>query len=58
MNEYKKFDGLTLPTKFKQKVLTNEFDITIDKVEHNAKIPDERFKLPEDIQKLVDKEKK
>ncbi len=56
--EHRKVDGITMPSKIKQKVLTNEIVISLDKVEHNTKIPDEKFKLPEDIQKLADKAKK
>src|SRR5262245_27779017 len=58
VSDYKKVDGLLIPHKVRQKALTQEVIITLDKVEHNVKLHADRFNLPEDIKKLVEKEKK
>jgi zinc protease len=58
VSDYRKVDGLLMPFKLRQKVLTQEMVIAFDKVEQNVKLPANRFDLPEDIKKLVDKEKK
>jgi hypothetical protein len=56
--DYKKVDGLVVPATARNKVAFNEMVVTVEKVEHNVKVPEDRFKLPEDVQKLVDQEKK
>jgi Protein of unknown function (DUF620) len=58
LSDYKKVDGLLIPFKTRQKVLTQEIVITLDKVEHNVKLPENRFDLPDEIKKLAEKEKK
>jgi hypothetical protein len=58
LSDYKKVDGLLIPCKTRQKVLTQEIVITLDKIEHNVKLPENRFDLPEEIKKLAEKEKK
>jgi outer membrane lipoprotein-sorting protein len=57
-SDFKKVDGITMPFKTKQSALGTEFTVTIDKVEHNVQIPDNRFDLPDDIKKLVGKSDK
>jgi len=57
-SDYKKVDGILIPHKLQQKAAGQEIVIVFDKVEQNAKIPDNRFDLPDDIKKLADKEKK
>jgi hypothetical protein len=57
-SDYKKVDGILIPHKLQQKMAGQEVVIVLDKVEHNAKIPADRFDLPEDVKKLADKEKK
>jgi hypothetical protein len=57
VSEYKKVDGVLIPHKVRQKVLTQEIIMTLEKVDHATAIPDDRFKLPEDVRKLADKEK-
>jgi hypothetical protein len=58
LSDYKKVDGLLIPFKTRQKVLTQEIVITLDKVEHNVKLPENRFDLPDEIKKLAEKSKK
>ncbi len=57
-SEYKKVDGVLLPFKTREKADSMEFVIALDKVEHNVKVPDSRFNLPDAIKKLADKAKK
>jgi hypothetical protein len=57
-SDYKKVDGVLLPFKTREKADSMEFVIALDKVEHNVKVPDSRFNLPEVIKKLADKAKK
>jgi hypothetical protein len=58
ISDYKKVDGILLPHKVRQKILTQEVVMAFDKIEHNVKLPDNRFEVPEEIKKLADKEKK
>jgi hypothetical protein len=57
VSDYKKVDGLLIPHTMRQKALTQVILITFDKIEHNAKLPEDRFAIPEDIKKLADKDK-
>jgi Protein of unknown function (DUF620) len=58
IGDYKKVDGVLLPFKVRQKILTNEITITLDKIEHNVKLPENRFDLPNEVKKLAEKDKK
>ena len=58
MSDYKKVDGILMPHKIRQKVLTQEIVITFEKIEQNVKVPANRFALPDDIKKLAEKEQK
>ena len=53
MSEYKEFGGVLSPTKIVQKAAGQEIAITVDSMEVNVDIPDERFDLPEAVQALV-----
>jgi hypothetical protein len=53
MSEYREFEGVLSPTKMIQKAAGQNIAITVDSVEVNADIPDERFDLPEAVQALV-----
>jgi hypothetical protein len=53
ISDYKKIGEITYPHKMQQKVGPQQVVITFDKVELNAKIPSERFALPEAVKKLV-----
>jgi hypothetical protein len=58
VSDYKKVDDVLIPFKTRQKIANSEVIITLDKVEHNVTLPDNRFDLPEEVKKLADKEKK
>jgi hypothetical protein len=53
MSDYRNVDGVKIPFKSRQKFLSNEMIVTMDKVEHNVKLPENRFDLPEEIKKLT-----
>ncbi len=46
-----------MPHKARVVVMGSERVMTVDSIEHNVKMPEDRFKLPEDIQTLVHKKK-
>ena len=52
---YKNFGGVLAPAKVTQKAASQEFTITLDKVEVNVDIPVNRFALPPEVRALVDK---
>jgi hypothetical protein len=54
-SDYKDFGGIMEPAKVTQKAGPQEFTITLDSVEVNPAIPPDRFALPAEIRKLVDK---
>ena len=56
-SDYKRVDGILLPHKTRVMVMGSERIMTIESIKHNVKMPKDRFKLPEDIQTLVDKKK-
>jgi hypothetical protein len=53
MADYKEVDGVKIPHKLTQRVLTQEIIITAKSIKHNVDMPKNRFDLPEDIKKLV-----
>jgi hypothetical protein len=53
MSEYKEFEGVLSPTKMVQNAAGQTINISIDSVQVNVDIPDERFDLPEAVQALV-----
>ena len=55
VTDYKNFNGLWVPAKTTQKAAGQEFTISIDKVQLNPEIPEERFALPAEIKALVEK---
>ena len=54
-DDYKTFDDVQMPTKTVVTAGPQEFVMIFDKVIHNTKIPDEKFKLPSEIQALLTK---
>ena len=54
-SDYKDFGGILEPAKVTQKTGPQEFTITLDSVEVNPAIPPEKFALPAEVRKLVDK---
>mgnify|MGYP003352652075 CR=1 FL=1 len=55
---YKDFGGIKVPAKTVQKAAGQEFSITIENVEYDAKAPASAFALPADVKALADKAKK
>ncbi len=56
VSDYRKVDGVLVPHKVKQVIaMLQELTITIDKIESNTKIPDEKFAIPADVKPLLDK---
>lgn len=57
-SEYREVDGIKMPHKIRQVVgKLQEVTIQVESVKHNQDIPEEKFKLPEDIRQLVEKQK-
>lgn len=56
VDDYKKVDGILMPHRLREKVLTQEFVLTFEKIEHNVELPADRFDLPADIKKLAARE--
>jgi len=53
--DYRKEGGILTPHKMTQKVIGQEFTVTINEVNYNVEIPKSRFELPEDIKALLKK---
>ena len=56
-SDYKRVDGILMPHKARILVMQQERIMTVESIKHNVKIAKDRFKLPADIQKLVDSKK-
>jgi len=57
LSDYRKVDGIMMAHKVSISVMGQERVMTIESVQHNVEMPEDRFALPEDVQALVDKEK-
>ncbi len=55
LSEYKADAGLLQPHKVQQKALGQEFLVTLDHVEYNVDIPNDRFDLPADVKAVTPK---
>lgn len=53
MSDYKEFDGVRVPGKLTRELPTMAVALTIDSVEFNADIPEDRFNVPAEIQAMV-----
>lgn len=53
VGEYRNVDGVLTPFMIKQKVLQQEFTITLKSMQTNLEIAKDRFDLPEDVKALV-----
>ncbi len=49
LQDYLEFDGVKVATKLVQKVLGNQFVITIENVETNIELPEDVFEVPDDF---------
>jgi len=57
-SEYKAIDGVLYAHKQRALVMGTERLMTTESIKHNVEMPKDRFKLPAEIQELVDKQKK
>jgi zinc protease len=57
-SDYRKVDGILIPFKLKQKVLTQSLVITMTDIKHNAELPADTFAVPDGIKELIAKAKK
>jgi hypothetical protein len=53
VSDYRKVDGVLVPFLLKQKVLGQEFTVTVESIKNNIEIPSGRFALPEDVKALA-----
>ena len=53
VSDYRTVDGVLTPFLVKQKVLGQEFTITLQSVKTNVEIPKDRFAVPDDVQALA-----
>jgi len=57
-SDYRKVDGILLQHRIRQVVAgMQELLTVVESIEHNVEMPKDRFKLPEDVRALVDKQK-
>ena len=57
LSDYREVDGVLLPHKSRRVGFGPEMLINIESVKHNVDLPKDRFKLPEEIQALLDSKK-
>ena len=55
VSDYQKVDGILIPHKARTRLAGQEMIITMTSVEHNVNIPAELFKIPDEIQVLLDR---
>ncbi len=55
VSDYKKFNGILMPTKIRQSILGSQVEMTLKSVEQNVNIPQDRFALPKDVKDLLKK---
>ena len=53
VSDYRKVDGVLIPFLLKQKVLGQEFSVTVESIKNNVDIPADRFALPEDVKAVA-----
>ena len=57
LSDYREVDGIMIAHKITMHVMGQERVITVQSIENNVEMPQDRFMLPEDIKALVDKKK-
>jgi hypothetical protein len=57
LSDYKEVDGILIPHTIRQRAIGQEFLIVLEQIQHNTKIPPDRFDLPDDVKALVEKSK-
>jgi outer membrane lipoprotein-sorting protein len=58
LEDYRKEGDFLRPHKVSNKAMGQQFSVTLDKVEFNPEIPASKFDLPEEVQALLNKDKK
>jgi hypothetical protein len=53
VSDYRNVDGVLTPHLIRQKVLQQEFTITLQSTKTNVEIPKDRFDLPDDVKALA-----
>jgi hypothetical protein len=53
VSDYRTVDGVLVPFQVRQKVLGQEFTITVESLKTNVEIPKDRFALPDDVKALA-----
>ena len=53
VGDYRKVDGVLVPFLVKQKVLGQEFTVTLQSVKNNVELAKDRFALPDDVKALA-----
>jgi hypothetical protein len=53
VSDYRTVDGVLMPFLVKQKVLGQEFTVTLQSVKTNVDIPKDRFAVPDDVKALA-----
>lgn len=53
VSDYREVDGVLMPHVIRQKVLQQEFTITVQNMKTNVEIPKDRFDLPDDVKALA-----
>jgi hypothetical protein len=57
-SDHRRVDGVTYPFTIRVVVGPGEAVMTVDRIEHNVDIPDGRFDLPADVNRLVERQNK
>jgi len=57
LSDYREVDGIKYPFVATQESMDREIRVVRESVKHNVDIPPDRFKLPDDVQALVEKKK-
>ena len=53
ISDYKKFDGVLVPTHVTQKVMGSQIEVIADSVQFNVEIPKDKFDPPAEVKKLM-----
>ncbi|CAN5746388.1 hypothetical protein BH23PLA1_BH23PLA1_19020 [soil metagenome] len=54
ISDYQEVDGLKIPFKSTQKVLTQELKTEAEEISHNVEIGDDRFAIPDSVKAMLD----
>jgi hypothetical protein len=57
LSDYQVTDGVRQPMSSSQEAAGQKFQVKITKVQYNVDIPEETFKVPDDVKALIEKQK-